>query len=103
MLIQKVACSVDEEKIIEFTIANDYLLEYVLPVLSAGDGLEARLQIAEELTTRFCADCGVGSFGDFGDFAAARSRTMAALRSSGDIAHASRGAPAGASPSARAV
>ena len=66
MLIQKVACSVDEEKIIEFTIANDYLLEYVLPVLSAGDGLEARLQIAEELTTRFCADCGVGSFGDFG-------------------------------------
>ena len=62
MLIQQAGRAVEEEKISRVSITIDYLLEYVLPVLSAGDGLEARLQIAEELTIRMCADCGVGYF-----------------------------------------
>ena len=57
VLIQEADRSVGSDGY-EVALTVDYLINHVLPVLSAGDGLDARLKIAEEMTNRICADCG---------------------------------------------
>ena len=55
--IQAVARHLQEEKICDAFHDIDKIVEVVLPALSTGDGLEARLKIAEEVATWFFIDC----------------------------------------------
>lgn len=62
LLTSKTSLYTAEELAYTAVYRIERLIETVLPVLSSGDGLEARLKIAEELTSRLCADC-EGGFG----------------------------------------